>query len=62
MEDELPIMLDYLVSSPDIDNNMIIGQMGHTDILCTEKHYHRNRKNLNHKVDIINNIPEFIAK
>ena len=45
-----------------IDNNMIIGQMGHTDILCTEKHYHRNRKSMSHKVDVINNIPEFIAK
>ena len=45
-----------------IDNNMIIGQMGHTDILCTEKHYHRNRKSMSRKVDVINNIPEFIAK
>lgn len=45
-----------------VDNNMIIGQMGHTDILCTEKHYHRNRKNMEHKVSVISNIPEFIAK
>ena len=45
-----------------LDNNMIIGQMGHTDILCTEKHYHRNRKTMDHKVEVINQIPEFMAK
>lgn len=45
-----------------IDNNMIIGQMGHTSILCTEKHYHRNRRDINQKVDVINQIPEFVAK
>ena len=28
-----------------IDNKLIMEQMGHTDILCTEEHYHRNRKN-----------------
>ncbi len=45
-----------------VDNNMIIGQMGHTNILCTEKHYHRNRKDMNHKAEVINQIPEFLVK
>ena len=38
---------------------MIIGQMGHTDILCTEKHYHRNRKSIDTKSDILSKVPEF---
>ena len=45
-----------------IDNNMIIGQMGHTSILCTEQHYHRNRKDISQKAAVINQIPEFVAK
>ena len=45
-----------------VDNTMVIGQMGHTSILCTENHYHRNRRNINQKIEVINQIPEFIAK
>lgn len=45
-----------------IDSCMITGQMGHTDIACTEKYYHRNRKNLDKKAVIISNLPEFCAK
>lgn len=45
-----------------IDNKLIIGQMGHTDILCTETHYHRNRRSIDKKSEIISSIPEFIAK
>lgn len=45
-----------------IDENMIIGQMGHTDIKCTERHYHRNRKGLERKMELIDQIPEFCAK
>ena len=33
------ILLDY-----NVDNRLIMEQMGHTDINCTETHYHRNRK------------------
>ncbi len=44
-----------------IDNKLIMEQMGHTDILCTEEHYHRNRKNLDKKSRIISEIPEFKA-
>ena len=42
-----------------IDNKVIIDQMGHTDILCTEEHYHRNRKSIDVKSQLISSIPEF---
>lgn len=42
-----------------IDNRLIIGQMGHTSILCTENYYHRNRRNLENKQQIISGISEF---
>lgn len=42
-----------------IDNQLIIGQMGHSDILCTETHYHRNRKSIDKKRSVISSIPEF---
>lgn len=42
-----------------IDNQLIIGQMGHADILITERHYHRNRKNIEEKQEIISSIPDF---
>ena len=45
-----------------IDNRLIIGQMGHTNILCTENHYHRNRKGIKKKSIIISSIPEFQNK
>ena len=45
-----------------IDNQLIIGQMGHTNILCTETHYHRNRKGIEKKSSIISSIPEFQSK
>lgn len=45
-----------------LDNKLIEGQMGHTDITCTERFYHRNRRKLNEKQAIIDNIPEFMAR
>lgn len=45
-----------------IDNRLIIGQMGHTNILCTENYYHRNRRNEEKKQQIISQIPEFNTK
>lgn len=45
-----------------IDNRLIIEQMGHTDITCSEKHYHRNRKSIEKKTEILSNIPDFMAK
>lgn len=42
-----------------MDNRLVMAQMGHTDISCTETHYHRNRRNEESMVDIISAIPEF---
>ena len=42
-----------------IDNKLITDMMGHTNIVCTENHYHRNRKSLELKTDILSDIPEF---
>jgi len=42
-----------------IDKQLIMGQMGHADILCTETHYHRNRRNIEKKSEILSSIPEF---
>lgn len=42
-----------------IDSRLIIGQMDHTNILCTEQHYHRNRRTVERKQEILSNIPEF---
>ena len=51
------ILLDH-----NVDNRMIMEQMGHTDIACTENHYHRNRKSLDVKSQILSSIPELQAK
>lgn len=42
-----------------VDSKIIEKQMGHTDILTTELHYHRDRKRTQQKRDIINSIAEF---
>lgn len=42
-----------------VDKRLILEQMGHADILCTEDHYHRNRKSQDRKSEIISNIPDF---
>lgn len=45
-----------------IDNRLVIGQMGHTNVNCTENHYHRNRRSIETKIEILSNIPEFMVK
>lgn len=45
-----------------VDNRLAMGQMGHTDISCTENHYHRNRRDIDTKVSILSSIPEFQRK
>lgn len=42
-----------------VDKNFVTSQMGHSNILVTEKHYHRNRKSVDTKADILSRIPEF---
>lgn len=44
-----------------IDRKLIESQMGHTNILCTENYYHRNRKSNMQKREILSDIPEFRA-
>lgn len=51
------ILLDH-----NVDNRLIMEQMGHTDIACTENHYHRNRRSIDAKSQIISSIPEFQSK
>lgn len=48
------ILLDH-----SIDNQMVISQMGHADIKCSENFYHRDRKTLAKKQEIMDNIQEF---
>jgi integrase len=45
-----------------IDQRFITGQMGHSNILCTERHYHRNRRSIDQKIDIVSNVPEFMGR
>lgn len=41
-----------------IDQRLVLDQMGHADILCSENHYHRNRKSDDKKQKIIDSISE----
>ena len=44
-----------------IDNRLITDVMGHCEIITTESYYHRNRKSLERKSQILSEIPEFCA-
>ena len=44
-----------------IPEKVIIGQLGHTNISCTEQYYYRDRKSDDEKKSLINAIPEFKA-
>ena len=59
-ETETAVVMNYLADHPDIWK-IVETQMGHTDILCTERHYHRDRRSLEEKRRLINEIPEFQA-
>ena len=50
------ILLDHSV-----DNQMVISQMGHANISCSETYYHRDRKNLQKKQKIMDSIDEFMV-
>lgn len=41
-----------------IDNRLILDQMGHASIGTTERHYHRNRRNIDAKQEILNEIDD----
>ena len=48
-----------ILLSSGVDTSTVISLMGHTDISCTEQYYHRNRKDIAAKTEVLNNIPEF---
>lgn len=50
---------DTILLDANLDKRFIKDQMGHSDITTSEKYYHRNRKSLEKKSEIINSIPEF---
>lgn len=45
-----------------IDEEVVISQMGHTDIQTTKGFYQKDRKNVETKKEILSNIPEFIIR
>lgn len=45
-----------------LDSCFITGQAGHTDISCTERNYHRNRKTMKEKVELVSTLPELMIK
>lgn len=45
-----------------VDDHLVTEMMGHVDISCSEEHYHRNRKSMERKSNIISALPEFKAK
>lgn len=50
---------DTILLDAHLDKRFIKDQMGHSDIITSEKYYHRNRKSIEKKSEIINSIPEF---
>lgn len=42
-----------------VDERMVTDLMGHTDIRCTEGYYHKNRRSIDRKKEILSNIPDF---
>lgn len=51
---------DTILLDANLDKRFIKDQMGHSDITTSEKYYHRNRKSLEKKSEIINSISEFM--
>ena len=50
---------DTILLDANLDKRFIKDQMGHSDITTSEKYYHRNRKSLDKKSEMINSISEF---
>lgn len=50
---------DSILLDSNVDNRTIKDQMGHAEIRTSEVHYHRNRKSINKKREIIDSIAEF---
>lgn len=45
-----------------IDEKLILDQMGHANIGTTESHYHRNRRSITKKSAILSSIPDLMAR
>lgn len=43
-----------------VDQRFVLGQMGHSNVKVTENHYHRNRKSIAKKVEVVSKIPDFL--
>lgn len=50
---------DSILLDSNVDNRTVKDQMGHAEIRTSEVHYHRNRKSINKKREIIDSIAEF---
>ena len=50
---------DSILLDSNVNNRTIKDQMGHAEIQTSEIHYHRNRKSINRKREIIDSIAEF---
>lgn len=50
---------DSILLDSNVDKRMVKDQMGHAEIRTSEVNYHRNRKTVDKKRDIIDAIPEF---
>ena len=42
-----------------IDRSIVLQQMGHTSLITTERHYHRNRRTLDERQAVISALPDF---
>lgn len=42
-----------------VDERFITDVVGHTDIRCTENYYHKNRRSIERKIEIVSSLPEF---
>ena len=42
-----------------VDERFITDLVGHTDIRCTENYYHKNRRSIERKIEIVSSLPEF---
>lgn len=56
---KIRVTYDTILLDAHLDKRFIKDQMGHSDITTSEKYYHRNRKSIEKKSEIINSIPEF---
>ena len=50
---------DSILLDANVDRRMVKDQMGHSEIKTSENNYHRNRKSLDRKQQILDTIPEF---